>query len=122
MRAACWCGQRKLPIGAGAKRFSSRHWLGCPVLYERDPDAIMGSFAADQVIGPDEVFREAVSEAIATARTDKIVTIGIKPTYPSTGFGYIRQGEKLNITDAPSAYKVDKFVEKPASEVAQRYV
>src|SRR5699024_6382072 len=53
---------------------------------------------------------------------DKIVTIGIKPTYPSTGFGYIRQGEKLNITDAPSAYKVDKFVEKPASEVAQRYV
>jgi len=96
--------------------------LAAAVLYERDPDAIMGSFAADQVIGPDEVFREAVSEAIATARTDKIVTIGIKPTYPSTGFGYIRQGEKLNITDAPSAYKVDKFVEKPASEVAQRYV
>lgn len=96
--------------------------LAAAVLYERDPDAIMGSFAADQVIGPDEVFREAVSEAIATARTDKIVTIGIKPTYPSTGFGYIRQGQKLNITDAPSAYKVDKFVEKPASEVAQRYV
>ena len=96
--------------------------LAAAVLYERDPDAIMGSFAADQVIGPDEVFREAVCEAIATARTDKIVTIGIKPTYPSTGFGYIRQGEKLNITDAPSAYKVDKFVEKPASEVAQRYV
>src|SRR5699024_5194348 len=96
--------------------------LAAAVLYVRDPDAIMGSFAADQVIGPDEVFREAVCETIATARTVKIVSIGITPTYPSSGFGDIRQGEKLNISDAPSGYKVDKFVEKPASEVAQRYV
>src|SRR5699024_10959301 len=96
--------------------------LAAAVLYERDPNAIMGSFAADQVIGSDGAFREAVLEAIATACTDKIVTIGIKPTYPSTGFGYIHQGEKLNIAEAPSAYQVDKFVEKPESEVAQRYV
>lgn len=96
--------------------------LAAAVLYERDPNAIMGSFAADQVIGSDGAFREAVLEAIATAGTDKIVTIGIKPTYPSTGFGYIHQGEKLNIAEAPSAYQVDKFVEKPESEVAQRYV
>src|SRR5699024_7730307 len=66
--------------------------------------------------------RASVVEAIATAATHKIVTIGIKPTYPSTGFGYIRQGEKLTIDGAPSAYKVDKFVEKQAAEVAQRYV
>ena len=96
--------------------------LAAALLYERDPEAIMGSFAADQVIGPDDVFRASVVEAIATAATHKIVTIGIKPTYPSTGFGYIRQGEKLTIDGAPSAYKVDKFVEKPAAEVAQRYV
>lgn len=96
--------------------------LAAAVLHERDPDAIMGSFAADQVIGPDEVFRTAVAEAIATAATNKIVTIGIKPTYPSTGFGYIRQGDKLDVEAAPSAYKVDKFVEKPEEDVAQRYV
>lgn len=96
--------------------------LAAAVLHERDPEAIMGSFAADQVIGPDEVFRTAVAEAIATAATNKIVTIGIKPTYPSTGFGYIRQGDKLDVEAAPSAYKVDKFVEKPQEDVAQRYV
>jgi len=96
--------------------------LAAAVLYERDPDAIMGSFAADQVIGPDEVFHEAVIEAIATAATNKIVTIGIKPTYPSTGFGYIRQGEPLDIEAAPSAYQVAEFVEKPEAEVAKRYI
>lgn len=96
--------------------------LAAAVLYERDPEAIMGSFAADQVIGPDEVFQEAVLEAIATAATNKIVTIGIKPTYPSTGFGYIRQGERLSIEAAPSAYQVAEFVEKPQAEVAKRYV
>lgn len=96
--------------------------LAAAVLYERDPAAIMGSFAADQVIGPNDVFQTAVLEAIATAATGKIVTIGIKPTYPSTGFGYIRQGEKLTVEAAPSAYKVDKFVEKPEADVAQRYI
>lgn len=96
--------------------------LAAAVLYQRDPEAIMGSFAADQVIGPDEDFREAVVEAIATAATDKIVTIGIKPTYPSTGFGYIRQGEPLAVEGAPSAYQVAEFVEKPEAEVAERYI
>lgn len=96
--------------------------LAAAVLYERDPEAIMGSFAADQVIGPDDDFRAAVVEAIATAATNKIVTIGIKPTYPSTGFGYIQQGEKLTIEAAPSAYQVAKFVEKPEAEVAKRYI
>lgn len=96
--------------------------VAAAVLFEQDPEAIMGSFAADQVIGPDDVFRTAVAEAIATAVTNKIVTIGIKPTYPSTGFGYIQKGEKLEIEAAPSAFKVDKFVEKPQADVAQRYV
>lgn len=96
--------------------------LAAAVLFERNPDAIMGSFAADQVIGPDDVFHTAVVEAIATAATNKIVTIGIKPTYPSTGFGYIQQGEKLSVEAAPSAYQVAKFVEKPQADVAQRYI
>lgn len=96
--------------------------LAAAVLYARDPEAIMGSFAADQVIGPDDAFRESILEAIATAATDKIVTIGIKPTYPSTDFGYIKQGKKLQVEGAPSAYQVDSFVEKPGAEAAERYI
>jgi mannose-1-phosphate guanylyltransferase len=96
--------------------------LAAAILFERDPDTIMGSFAADHVISPDEMFRDTVREAIHTAAAGKIVTIGIKPTHPSTGFGYIRSGSSLNIPGAPSAQSVVEFVEKPSEEVAQQYL
>ncbi|WP_427173884.1 mannose-1-phosphate guanylyltransferase [Arthrobacter sp. 92] len=96
--------------------------LAAAILYERDPDIIMGSFAADQVISPDELFQDAVREAIHTAAAGKIVTIGIKPTHPSTGFGYIRSGGNLGIPKAPSAQAVVEFVEKPSEDVAQQYI
>ncbi|MGX5714478.1 mannose-1-phosphate guanylyltransferase [Arthrobacter sp. MAHUQ-56] len=96
--------------------------LAAAILHERDPDTIMGSFAADQVISPDHLFQQAVREAIHTAAAGKIVTIGIKPTHPSTGFGYIRSGKALQIDGAPSAHDVVEFVEKPDEVVAQQYV
>lgn len=96
--------------------------LAAAILYERDPETILGSFAADQVISPDALFHEAVREAIYTAAAGKIVTIGIKPTHPSTGFGYIRSGAGLGIAGAPSAQAVVEFVEKPNEEVAQQYL
>ncbi|CAN7267120.1 mannose-1-phosphate guanylyltransferase [Arthrobacter sp. PvP023] len=96
--------------------------LAAAILYQRDPEIIMGSFAADQVISPDDLFQDAVREAIHTAAAGKIVTIGIKPTHPSTGFGYIRAGQKLSIANAPSAQAVVEFVEKPSEDVAQQYV
>jgi len=96
--------------------------LAAAILYQRNPDTIMGSFAADQVISPDDLFQDAVREAIHTAAAGKIVTIGIKPTHPSTGFGYIRSGENLSIANAPSAQAVVEFVEKPSEDVAQQYV
>lgn len=96
--------------------------LAAAILHERDPGIIMGSFAADHVISPEEDFREAVREAIFTAATGKIVTIGIKPTHPSAGFGYIRTGEGLDVEGAPSALAVREFVEKPTEEVALGYV
>ncbi|MGY3567173.1 mannose-1-phosphate guanylyltransferase [Sinomonas sp. RB5] len=99
--------------------------LAAAILYRRDPATIMGSFAADQVISPDGVFQAAVREAILTAASGergKIVTIGIEPTHPSTGFGYIRGGEPLDVAGAPSARAVVEFVEKPNLEVAEKYL
>ncbi|GAB3280909.1 mannose-1-phosphate guanylyltransferase [Sinomonas notoginsengisoli] len=99
--------------------------LAAAILYRRNPDTIMGSFAADQVISPDSVFQAAVREAIHTAAAGphgKIVTIGIEPTHPSTGFGYIRGGEALDVPGAPSARSVVEFVEKPSLEVAEKYL
>ena len=96
--------------------------LAAAILYKRDPQIIMGSFAADQVIAPVEVFQEAVREAVHTAAQGYIVTIGIQPTHPSTGFGYIRAGETLAVAGAPSARSVVEFVEKPSADVAQTYL
>lgn len=96
--------------------------LAAAILFTRDPETIMGSFAADHVISPNEKFQEAVREAIYTAATGKIVTIGIKPTHPSTGFGYIQMGKSLDVQGAPNAHDVAKFVEKPSAEIAEQYV
>ncbi|MCQ2001648.1 mannose-1-phosphate guanylyltransferase [Arthrobacter zhaoxinii] len=96
--------------------------LAAAILYKRDPQIIMGSFAADQVIAPVEVFQAAVREAIHTAAQGYIVTIGIEPTHPSTGFGYICAGGQLRVAGAPSARSVVEFVEKPSAEVAQAYL
>ncbi|MHA7263637.1 mannose-1-phosphate guanylyltransferase [Arthrobacter sp. TMN-37] len=96
--------------------------LAAAILYRRDPDIIMGSFAADQVITPVDVFQSAVREAIHTAAHGYIVTIGIEPSHPSTGFGYIRAGEPLDIQGAPSAHSVIEFVEKPSAAVARGYL
>ncbi|WP_229659003.1 mannose-1-phosphate guanylyltransferase [Nesterenkonia cremea] len=96
--------------------------LAAAILHRRDPAIIMGSFAADQVIAPVDVFQEAVKEAAVTAAAGRIVTIGIRPTTPSTGFGYIREGQALSVEGAPSAREVAEFVEKPGEAKAQEYV
>lgn len=95
--------------------------LAAAILHRRTPEAIMGSFAADQVIAPEANFQAAVREAILTAATGRIVTIGIQPTHPSTGFGYIKAGEPQQVAGAPRAQNVVEFVEKPSQEKAERY-
>lgn len=113
---------RDLVLESEPKDSAAAIGLAAAILHERDPETIMGSFAADQVISPTHVFQAAVREAIHTAATGKIVTIGIKPTHPSTGFGYIRVGELLKVEEAPNAHAVVEFVEKPNETVARQYL
>jgi len=95
--------------------------LAAAILELRDPGAILGSFAADHVIGQREVFVDCVREAVAVAREGFVVTIGIEPTYPATSFGYIRVGDPLSIGDAPHGHKVRSFVEKPDERTARGF-
>lgn len=92
--------------------------LAAAISEERVGERIMGSFAADHVIPDGEAFRATVRTAIAAARTGKVVTIGIEPTGPSSAFGYIRTGAEL--ADAPGAFAVEAFTEKPDVEEAER--
>ena len=96
--------------------------LAAAVIGRRYPGAIVGSFAADQVISDVDAFGAAVREGVAVAETGLIATIGIEPRGPSTAFGYIEAGEDLFITDAPSARAVTQFVEKPDELTAAHYV
>jgi mannose-1-phosphate guanylyltransferase len=95
--------------------------LAAAILARREPDVIIGSFAADHVIQGDELFQRAVEEAVVLAATDRIVVIGIEPTEPSVGFGYVKSGAPLQVQGAPSALSVEKFVEKPKLDRAKKY-
>jgi mannose-1-phosphate guanylyltransferase len=96
--------------------------LAAAILERRDPDAVIGSFAADHVIGEPEVFAGCVREAVAVARAGYVTTIGIEPTFPATGFGYIRVGGHLAITGAPHGRRVQSFVEKPDEATARMFL
>lgn len=92
------------------------------VVEAHDPEAVIGSFAADHVIGAQEVFRDTVREAVAVAGADLLVTIGITPTEPATGFGYVRRGGAVGVEGARHSYHVHSFVEKPDRTTAQAYL
>ncbi len=94
--------------------------LAAAQLEREDPDALIGSFAADHVITGQEAFAASVREAADVAATGLLVTIGIAPTGPATGYGYIRGGDSL--AGFATALTVEEFVEKPDAERAAAYV
>lgn len=96
--------------------------LAAAILERRQPGVIIGSFAADHVIGDNRRFRQAVVEAIALADEGYIATIGIQPTEPAIGFGYIDCGDPIEVEGAPSALRANGFVEKPDLDTAKAYV
>ncbi len=85
----------------------------------RDPDATMAVMPSDHVISPDEVFQRSLMQAaeLVDERPERIVTFGIKPTYPAESFGYIERGESL----AAGVYKVQRFREKPKGVLAHEF-
>jgi mannose-1-phosphate guanylyltransferase len=83
------------------------------------PDAIMLVLPADHLISPPEDFQRAVQQAAVLASRGKLVTFGIRPTRPETGYGYIETGEPQRGTEG---LDVKRFVEKPDAETARGYV
>jgi mannose-1-phosphate guanylyltransferase len=96
--------------------------LAAAVIARADPEAIIGSFAADQTVEDDAAFAAAVTEALAAAEAGYICTIGVTPTEPSTAYGYIAGGDPLGLERAPTALSVRQFVEKPDASTAQHYL
>jgi mannose-1-phosphate guanylyltransferase / mannose-6-phosphate isomerase len=85
---------------------------------ESEPDAVLWIMAADAAITAGEALHAALALAAAAARTGRIVTFGMRPTEPQTGFGYIEMGEGL--PDVPGVQLVKSFTEKPDLATAER--
>lgn len=97
--------------------------LAAALIARSDPDAIMGSFAADHDVRDEAAFTRAIGVATEAARAGWLVTVGIRPTRPETGYGYVeRTGLPLVETEAGTAYRVARFVEKPSLSCAKAYV
>jgi mannose-1-phosphate guanylyltransferase len=87
----------------------------------RDPDAVMIILPADHWVSDVPAFRRTLKTAAElAARHDRLVTIGIQPAYPETGYGYIVKGKPLVGADTADAYQVKRFKEKPDAKTARQ--
>jgi mannose-1-phosphate guanylyltransferase len=99
--------------------------LAALLVARRDPDATMAVMPSDHVIRPAAEFRQAILQAARMVDTapGRLVTFGVRPTYPAESFGYIQQGPPLATgPDEPPAHAVARFKEKPPAAVAADYV
>lgn len=91
-------------------------------LLKRDPDAVMLVVSSDHIIQPESGFTKTIQQATALIETNSnaLVLIGVPPTHPATGYGYIQCGPPLK-SGQDHGYQVQEFKEKPDSKTAQQY-
>jgi mannose-1-phosphate guanylyltransferase len=94
--------------------------LAAAVLRKRDPQAVMAIQTADHHIRNQDLFTYLLRTAFAVAEKEYLVTLGITPTFPSTGYGYIQQGDALDGDYKYPVYAVKHFKEKPDEATAQK--
>lgn len=93
--------------------------LAAVALRQRDPQAIMAVLTADHFIQNTSLFSRLLAAALEAAQAGFLMTLGIEPTYPATGYGYIQCGEKVWEGDNLPAYHVVRFKEKPGETQAK---
>ena len=109
-------------IEPGPKDSGPAVGLGVAHISRRDPQATLAILSADHYIGRVDEFRRALETAEDIARDGAIVTLGIKPAYPATGYGYIERGESLGIRRHHEAFRALRFREKPDRETAEAWL
>lgn len=92
--------------------------LAAAAAFADGEDAVVVAMPADHAIADTAAFHRALTLAIEHAERGAIATLGVPPTRPDTGFGYIRIGDALG----SAAHRIERFVEKPAAELAEQYV
>jgi mannose-1-phosphate guanylyltransferase len=97
--------------------------LAAEILLSRDPEAVCLILAADHVIPQEDQFRAAMTAGIRqVTQSGGLLTFGLKPTGPETGFGYLKLGELSGTIDGHQMHLLDRFVEKPDAATARGYL
>lgn len=97
--------------------------LSAAVISKRNPGSTIIVLPSDHLVKDNESFIRVMKRAVMTASIGKnIVTIGIKPSHPETGYGYIEYGAKAHTIDGCPVYKVENFKEKPDLNTAEKYL
>jgi mannose-1-phosphate guanylyltransferase len=96
--------------------------LAATVLLRRDPDAVMAVLPSDHYIADGAGFRRAMEAAARVAASGYLVTLGITPNQPHTGYGYIQRGALLSQVGELPAFQVRRFTEKPDAATAQQFI
>lgn len=98
-------------------------WATLEISKRYGDDAIVGFFPADAWIGDVAAFAGTIAAAVELAQDkEAIVTLGITPTHPSTGYGYIQQGTSSGDYQQLATYRVDRFTEKPDADKAKAFI
>ncbi|MCC7162486.1 MAG: mannose-1-phosphate guanylyltransferase [Anaerolineae bacterium] len=96
--------------------------LAAMLLTSQDPEAVTIILPADHVISNAPAFRDALAAAAEIANQDYLVTLGITPTWPETGYGYIEAGDSFARANKQSVLRVRRFLEKPTSDAARQFL
>ena len=98
------------------------HGLGALYISKIDPDAVLMTEAADRLVKPVERYLEILEACAKVAYEEKImIAMGVKPRYAHPGLGHIKKGKRWGNVDGATFFKLDKFVEKPPLEIAEKY-
>jgi mannose-1-phosphate guanylyltransferase len=90
------------------------------ILNKKNPEAVMAILTADHIIGNLKLFHAILTSAYHIAEDQYLVTLGVTPTYPAVGYGYIRKGESIGEFKSNESFRVQEFTEKPQLEEAER--
>lgn len=109
-------------VEPGARNTAAAIALASAVVARRNPEAVIIVLPSDHLLEDSDVWRETVRAAMVAAEQGDLVTLGLVPTTPEIGYGYIKSGEPCELGDAPQVCRVERFVEKPDRASAERFL
>ncbi len=99
------------------------HALGTAYIHKQDSEAVIINGYVDHLIVPESRYLKTIKAAAMAAYSgDWLVAIGIKPSYPNVGYGYIKKGERWRVFEGKTVYRLERFTEKPKLKLAKKYL